>query len=104
MHNFISSPKRCEIWWELCRVVLVSHPLSKSSQIPQIFAVLEICFSYWFLDVDKIILQIFSFGNTKLIFAFFTKINFGHFIFPVNKGYRHPTNPTVKAFLEVGCW
>ena len=71
---------------------LVSCPLSKSSQTPQFFAVWGVVFHIGFTKNDDKILQTFSFENMELIFAFFTKINFGHFIFNFlfGKSYRHP--------------
>ena len=94
-HNaqFHSPPKRRKIWWELCRAAWYPAHCQRAHKTLKFFQFGGFVFHIGFTkDDDKIILQIFSFGNTKLIFVFFTKINFGHFILSVNKSYRHPVS------------
>ena len=91
--QFYIPTKRRKFWRELCRAAWYPARCQRAHKTLKFFLFRGVVFHIGFTkNGDKIILQTFSFGNMELIFAFFTKFNFGHLIFNFlfGKSYRHP--------------
>ena len=91
--QFYIPSKRRKFWRELCRAAWYPTRCQRAHKTLKFLLFGGVVFYVGFTkNGDKMILQFFSFGNMELNFAFFTKIDFGHFIFNFlfGKSYRHP--------------
>ena len=80
--QFYIPSKRLKFWWELYRAAWYSTRCQRAHKTLKFLLFGGVVFHFGFTkNCDKIILQTFSFGNMELNFAFFTKFDFGHFIF-----------------------